>query len=40
MRSHALCRLAAIDALAELATVAPTREWRLIEVLNCQRRIA
>ena len=35
MRSHALCRLAAIDALAELATVAPTREWRLIEVLNC-----
>ena len=27
-----LCRLAAIDALDELAMAAPEREWRLIEV--------
>ena len=40
MCRHAWRRLAAIDALAELAAVAPTREWRLIEVLQRQPGIA
>ena len=37
MHVRALCRLAAIDALAELAAAAPAREWRLIEVLTDSR---